>query len=59
MSLANDGPDQADTADVLRERAAHVRRLMVELVWETDRSVLRDYADELEARAAVMERGES
>jgi hypothetical protein len=46
-------------AAALRERVAHARRLMASLVWEADRCLLREYAEELEARADEMERGES
>lgn len=49
-------PDRPKTAAELRKRAAHIRSLSVEMVWEGDREVLRDLADELEARAAALER---
>lgn len=49
-------PDVPKSAAELRERAAHIPRLAIELVWEGDREVLRELADELEERAATLER---
>jgi sulfur transfer protein SufE len=39
----------------LRERAAHVRRVFAELLWEDDRRILLEYAAELEAQADSLE----
>ena len=49
--------DRPESAAGLRERAAHIRRLATELVWDGDRNVLHELADELEARASALERG--
>ena len=50
-------PDPPDVAAVMRNSAAQVRRLITGLVFETDRQLLCEYAEELEARAAELERG--
>jgi hypothetical protein len=52
-----DDPGQPENAGVLRARAAHVRRLMADLIFESDKRVLREYAEELENRADELERG--
>ena len=57
-SLPNNDLDLHDTAAALRQRAAHVRRVMEQLTWAPDREALRKYAEELEAQADGMERGE-
>jgi hypothetical protein len=58
MSRGNDDPDRPDAACTLRTRAAHVRHLITELIFEADRRRLREYAEELEAQATELERGE-
>lgn len=40
----------------LRRHAARARRLMVEMTIQADRRLLRKFAEELEARAAELER---
>ena len=57
MNENNGIQEPLPSAAVLRDRAAHVRRLMAELVFEADKRVLREYAEELEERATEMERG--
>jgi hypothetical protein len=52
-------PDRPQSATELRERAAHIRRLATELVWDGDRNVLHELADELEARASALEQGDA
>jgi hypothetical protein len=52
---ASNPPDRAESAAGLRTRAAHIRNLATELVWDGDREALRELADELEARAAALE----
>jgi hypothetical protein len=49
---------EAESAAELRERAARARRLITALILEADQHLLREYAEELEARAADLERGE-
>ena len=50
---ASNPPDRAESAAGLRTRAAHIRNLATELVWDGDRNVLHELADELEARASA------
>jgi hypothetical protein len=51
-----DGTDEVPptAADILR-LASRVRRLMGELIFDADRDHLREFAEELEARASAME----
>jgi hypothetical protein len=46
----------AETPENLRQRAAHARWLANELPWDEGAPRLLDYARELEARAAALER---
>jgi diaminopimelate decarboxylase len=52
------GTDLPQTAAALRSRAAHVRGLMMQLTSQADQDRLREYADELDAKAAQWERGD-
>jgi hypothetical protein len=49
-------PRCADTPAALRERAAHARRLALGLVGDPAAERLNNFADELEERAAALER---
>ena len=48
---------QPETATDLRRRAQQIWRLMVGLTAQADRDRLREFAEELEARAAEQEQG--
>ncbi len=56
MLRGEDTSEQPETATDLRRRAQQVWRLMVALTAEADRDRLREFAEELEARAAELER---
>ena len=49
-------PHCADTPAALRERAEHARRLARSLIGDPAAARLNNYADELEKRAAALER---
>lgn len=49
---------QMPSAALPWDRAAHVRRLMAALVFEADKQVLREYAEELEEQATEKERAD-
>jgi len=49
-------PHEVESAAELRERAARARRLITALIQGADQHSLREYAKELEARAAALER---
>jgi hypothetical protein len=52
------GTDLPQTAAALRSRAAHVRGLMMQLTSQADQDRLGEYANDLDAKAAKLERGD-
>jgi len=52
------GTDLPQTAAALRSRAAHVRGLMMQLTSQADQDRLSQYANDLDAKAASLERGD-
>jgi hypothetical protein len=56
MANGGDNQDVPPTAAELRERALRARRLARGYLKEADRRTLNEMADELEAKAAALER---
>lgn len=56
MFSGNGAPDPVERVGALRKRAAHALRILDELNVGPDRSLLRELAEEMEQRAAEIER---
>ena len=56
LTMPEQSPRCTDTPAALRERAAHARRLALGLAGDPAAERLNNFADELEERAAALER---